>query len=255
MKLVVLNVWAGKIHDPLLDFLRRHAGDTDIFCFQELFFGTESDPSVRGAHEDIHDEISVVLSDFTSYRRLAPEGTYFESEPLRAGLRVGQAIFVRNGAEVVADGGFFAYTPAGEIARNPSLTMTGNFQYVKLGLDGGETLIGNLHGLWQKEGKGDTPARLEQARMIREALDDESGRKILCGDFNMLPGIDSMRFSNDEMRDLVTEYGVKSTRSGLYQKGIPFSDYVFVTPDVDVKRFEVLSDEVSDHLPLVLEFV
>lgn len=37
MKLVSLNVWAGRVFDPLMNFVSEHARDTDIFCFQEVF--------------------------------------------------------------------------------------------------------------------------------------------------------------------------------------------------------------------------
>lgn len=37
MKLICLNAWGGKIYQPLMDFIRKHTQDTDIFCFQEVF--------------------------------------------------------------------------------------------------------------------------------------------------------------------------------------------------------------------------
>ena len=33
-----------------------------------------------------------------------------------------------------------------------------------------------------------------------------------------------------------------------------FADYVFVSKDVKVKKFEVPYLEISDHLPLILDF-
>ena len=37
MKLITLNVWGGKVFEPLMDFFKKRAGDTDIFCLQEVF--------------------------------------------------------------------------------------------------------------------------------------------------------------------------------------------------------------------------
>lgn len=37
MKLLTLNAWGGKMHEPLLEFIGKMAGDVDIFCLQETF--------------------------------------------------------------------------------------------------------------------------------------------------------------------------------------------------------------------------
>jgi hypothetical protein len=35
--LETLNVWGGRLYDPLLAHLRRQAGTVDIFCLQEVY--------------------------------------------------------------------------------------------------------------------------------------------------------------------------------------------------------------------------
>jgi endonuclease/exonuclease/phosphatase family metal-dependent hydrolase len=58
------------------------------------------------------------------------------------------------------------------------------------------------------------------------------------------------------MRNLITEYGVTSTRTSLYTKTEErFADYIFVSKDIEVKDFKVLPDVVSDHAALLLEFI
>lgn len=56
------------------------------------------------------------------------------------------------------------------------------------------------------------------------------------------------------MNNLVKEYKVTSTRTSYYPKQEKFADYIFTSPDVAVKSFAVLQDEVSDHSPLLVEF-
>ena len=41
MKLLTLNTWGGKVHEPLLKFIEQRAEDTDIFCLQEVFSATD----------------------------------------------------------------------------------------------------------------------------------------------------------------------------------------------------------------------
>jgi endonuclease/exonuclease/phosphatase family metal-dependent hydrolase len=86
-----------------------------------------------------------------------------------------------------------------------------------------------------------------------------SGPKIICGDFNILPDTESVAILENGMRNLVKEFAIESTRTPLYRHyNNPdepnFADYVFVSPDVNVMKFTVLPDVVSDHSPLLLEF-
>jgi hypothetical protein len=37
MKLINLNTWAGKVKEPLNEFMKNKSAETDIFCFQEIF--------------------------------------------------------------------------------------------------------------------------------------------------------------------------------------------------------------------------
>ncbi len=56
------------------------------------------------------------------------------------------------------------------------------------------------------------------------------------------------------MKNLITEYNIKSTRSKLYRKygEMNFADYAIISPEIQVQSFEVPYCEVSDHLPLIL---
>ena len=57
------------------------------------------------------------------------------------------------------------------------------------------------------------------------------------------------------MRNLIKESGVTATRPERYfPYPDKFCDYILVDRDIAVKDFRVLQDEVSDHLPLVLDF-
>ncbi len=47
MKLISLNVWAGRKFEELLDFIKQQSLDADIFCLQEVF-ETDSDKETDG---------------------------------------------------------------------------------------------------------------------------------------------------------------------------------------------------------------
>ena len=58
---------------------------------------------------------------------------------------------------------------------------------------------------------------------------------------------------NLDLRDLVQEFNISSTRTSYYTKEPKFADYIFISKNIDLKDFKVLPDEVSDHAPLYLE--
>jgi endonuclease/exonuclease/phosphatase family metal-dependent hydrolase len=112
----------------------------------------------------------------------------------------------------------------------------------------------NLHGLWNGKGKTDCPERIEQSQKVKAFLETVSGAKILCGDFNLLPHTQSLALLEQDMRNLVKAYRITSTRSQFYERPDRFADYVLTSPEVQVKHFCVLDENVSDHLPLLLTF-
>ena len=113
----------------------------------------------------------------------------------------------------------------------------------------------NVHGLWNGRGKTDTEDRLSQSSKIKEFMSTVAARKILCGDFNLKPDTQSLKMLSEDMQNLIEMHQVTSTRTSFYPKAERFADYIFTSKDVSVNHFEVLKDEVSDHAPLLVEFV
>lgn len=113
----------------------------------------------------------------------------------------------------------------------------------------------NVHGLWNGNGKTDTPDRLVQSDNIIKFIKNLDNPFVLCGDFNLLPDTESLKkFEEFGLRNLVREYNIRSTRTKFYDKEHKFADYIFVSKDIKVVDFKVMSDEVSDHSPLILDF-
>jgi endonuclease/exonuclease/phosphatase family metal-dependent hydrolase len=130
-----------------------------------------------------------------------------------------------------------------------------NLQFATVDGPAGPLSVVNFHGLWNGLGKGDSDERIAQSRRIIDFLRGRREPLVLCGDFNLLPETESLRMLESAgLRNLVAEFGVRSTRTSLYRRPERFADYVFVSDGIDVGDFRVLPDEVSDHAPLLLEF-
>lgn len=240
MKLITLNMWGAQIREPFLDFIKKHH-DIDIFCFQEVYDKAEVNllshyPNVSPS---IFTELKTLLPDHEGFFKPVVQGVY------------GIAMFIKKAFPVLEEGEVLIH----ENTAHPDTSghHSRNLQWVKLDLGEESLAVINVHGLWNGMGKTDTPERIAQSKKIKGCMATLSGPKILCGDFNLKPDTESVAFLEEGMRNLIKEYGIQSTRTSLYPKEEKFADYVFVTPDIEVRDFKVLPDEVSDHSPVFLE--
>jgi hypothetical protein len=219
-------------------FIASQANDTDIFCFQEIYEDMEK------VNSTLRDTVRLtLLSDIS---RLLP-GFDFSTSKSSAYNDSGEllTIFWRKGIRAKA-GAVPVYRHGEDAVRLQHLQFDGK--------DKKRYTICNFHGYWSPKGKGDIQERFEQINNVNNFLEATPGEKIVCGDFNMLPGNRSFSPLRNSMKDLISLHGIKSTRSHFYTWPDKFADYVFVSPGIDVVRFAVLEDVVSDHLALLLEF-
>lgn len=248
MQLLSLNIWGGRVFKPLMRFLEQQAQCVDIFCFQEVCHT----PAKRNVGEKVHTNIltimSAALENFNHRFSSTIKDPNFDI-PVAYGL----ATFVRTSMPIQSSEAVWVY-PGRDNATgrgHPRIVQRVSVQHGSKNLS-----IFNFHGLVLDvpDPKMDSPERLEQSRKVRAALEGASGEKILCGDFNLHPDTESLRILERGMVNLVQTDSVATTRSPLYTGSKKISDYVLVSPEIQVNRFEVLPDVVSDHLPILVDF-
>lgn len=255
MRLITLNCWGGRSMDALLGFFRNRRHEADVFCLQEVFDADQSALDAKYPAQrlrgDMYAKIAAELPEF--------QGAFarFEDDANRMSL----AVFVRGSLTVASFEDYVVHVPPVPMDDGHVVLSSRRIQKAWIRRGEGSLLVANYHGLWVNGPKDDTPERLDQSRSLVEAMNRHDGPKVLCGDFNLLPATESVRILETEagLRNLVVERGIASTRTPLYRHyGNPdepnFADYVFASPDLAVKRFEVLPDVVSDHSPLFAEF-
>jgi len=232
MKIVSLNIWNGRLPSELKKFFKKYSNEIDIFCLQEIF--TAHNTSVTDDFLDTPEKIKNVLGSGYSY--------VSDNNGLMICFKNSCEIKSHNIVEVFKQGDF-----------------TKNILTVLLTKNGTDYLIATVHGIWSKEGRGDTPERLKQSEIIKGVFDKYKTKKILTGDLNILPTTESVIMLERGMVNLIKSYNILSTRTSfrkhtnLDKEAENFADYIFVSPDVNVKAFKVISEEVSDHYPLMLE--
>ena len=167
------------------------------------------------------------------------------------GIRNCQVIFVRKNLEVRSSGQIKLY-------RNTSSDV-GFAAYVIFKNNGKIVNLLSIHGKSIPGHKLDTPARLKQSKIIIDFFKDKDGAKIIGGDFNLMPETKSIAiFEKAGYENLTRKFGIKNTRNEIswrrFNNTQHFADYVFVSKDVKINKFEVPYNEISDHLPQILDF-
>ena len=108
----------------------------------------------------------------------------------------------------------------------------------------------------------DTPEKLRQAKLFHDYLETVNRPFILSGDFNASPGTKVVKMIDEFGRNLTRENKLKNTmnlrnhrdKERLKEKGGVPVDYIYVSKDWKVNKFELLEElDLSDHLGLLLE--
>ncbi len=254
VRIISLNIWGGRRRTDLLDFIERKSKDIDIFCFQEVLNKKVSKAIEREKlkysggkyHETpyIYKDLCRVLKGFDNR---TSKSTNTGGEKL--GIFVRKGLAIKRLLEVATD-------PYKVKVYDRKFVVRSMIQVATIEKDGKEFNIINIHGLWQGGGKKDTPERIKQSALLIKLINKVDRKKlVLCGDFNLEPNTKSIGMLDGILRDLIKENNIKTTRNKLYThilKG-KFADYTFVSKDIKVKRFKVLKDMVSDHMPMYIE--
>ena len=253
MRLISLNSWCGRSLYPLMNFLRTYRDYVDIFCLQEILNADQRIVDERHPEQYVCGGV---------YKKSAQElpgfnGTFavYDDDP----HRMSQAIFIKKDVEVTLVEDLLVFKPEVPVEVGDAIISPRKLQYAIVNNAGREFLIVNYHGLWVNGPKTDSSERIEQSKKIKEFVARFKLPTIVCGDFNLLPETESVRILEEGMVNLIREHKIESTRTPLYRHYTNpaepnFADYIFVSPDIKVQRFEVLPDLASDHSPLLLDF-
>lgn len=116
--------------------------------------------------------------------------------------------------------------------------------------------IVNYHGIWTRDKQGNAKT-LKACKKIVDYASGFRGNVIICGDFNLYPDTPSIKVFQNDFVNLVDRFNVESTRpksNELSGNSRNVVDYIFTDPKINILDFKVVDNEVSDHLPLVLDF-
>ncbi len=258
MKLISLNIWGGRAYDPLTEFIKESARDTDVFCFQEVFSSSSSTKVSRGTHTNILSDFSEVLKGYNVF--FAPTQDGYDCEgPVDFEVTMGPATFTKKSIRVLSWEDIFICGEKNSVKPDDPATVPAGMLCTRIQADSKSYVVCNIHGFAYPGTKLDTPERLGQSLKIKGFLEREKAEKIICGDFNLMPETQSIKMLEENMENLIKKFKITSTRSRISPYfGTPeeqqFADYMLVSGGVRVKDFQVPDVAISDHLPMILNF-
>ncbi|MBB6465894.1 endonuclease/exonuclease/phosphatase family metal-dependent hydrolase [Aminobacter lissarensis] len=265
MRILSLNGWGGRLGEELVSYIK--GADPDVFCLQEVT-NTPDAASPWLIYRDGGAELPQRANLFAEVAGVLPGHQAFFCPAARGPLHHGDsafqsewglATFVRRSLPVIGQvqdfiHGAFSADGFGEHPRSRNAHAVRLHDYATRRT----TLIVHLHGLRELDGKGDTPARNTQTTRLIELIDrvrHQHDGLVVCGDFNVLPESRMLAALRDiGLTELVMTRGFIDTRTSYYSKTPRFADYMLVSDNVGVRRFEVVAaPQVSDHRALLLE--
>ena len=252
MNIINLNTWGGVIKEPLIDFFDTHK-DTDVFCLQEVLSDAYDEDL-----DCLTNETGTLLSPNLYQKILDALPEHVDYFTPVVGEHYGLACFVKKNISVLDHGEVLLYeTKKFPDPENPDADHDRKMQWLLLDNVGQHYLVMNLHGHWKKDKLDD----IDTSNQIKTILDfiqefrDEGESKgeiikVLAGDFNLLPETESIKKLGEVLNNVTLQNGVTTTRTSMHDSTDQIIDYVFVSKNTVVDSFEILSEEVSDHVAM-----
>ncbi|MBI2315181.1 endonuclease/exonuclease/phosphatase family protein [Candidatus Daviesbacteria bacterium] len=264
MKLISLNVALFETNnEKLYQFLLDQ--EPDIVCLQEVALSIDPKVVKDYLSKDFIDKATKKLThSFFSSTWLSKDfhlKNFHKKEDyfIDFGGWIESGIYVKSRFEMLKTANIFLknnFGPMTEWTNWPENEVK-SVQVVDLILSGNKKLrILNYHGIWTKEKIGNKET-LKACKKINQLAREVNYPTIIAGDFNLFPDSESMKVFNKHFISLVDQHNIQTTRpesnelSHLKRNVI---DFILISKGVKVNSFEVLDSDVSDHLPLILDF-
>lgn len=242
MKILQLNIWAGRLNRQIIDVVLREK--PDVVCFQEVVKLPGKESVFISTLDDLQEELQFQQ---VSYAPL------FSFGYMNRTAEFGDCVMSH--LPIVSD--YVEFTRQEYIENMDYLERedynVNHFQHVVIMTPSGPLNVLNHHGHHVHGHKKGNEETMRQCGRMAEYVTSLGGSVVLCGDFNLEPTSESLEQINNVLVNHVKERAIQSTRTPLTHK-TEACDYIFTSPDITVTNFQVLDDVASDHKALIVEF-
>ncbi|MEK7539658.1 MAG: endonuclease/exonuclease/phosphatase family protein [Patescibacteria group bacterium] len=249
MKLICLNVWNGGIlWENMLDFLQQE--QPDILVLQEVYQSLDTPEAV---YERTIDALQMKID--LPYSVFAPAFLNVHAgKKIQKGNAVLSKFPLQQKNVIFFDHPFGEEDDAGEYGQDFT-HLPRNLQHVEVQTGSTPLNVFNLQGIWGWDGL-DNPRRKAMGEKILRAVQDLP-HVILAGDFNINEPSELIQTMNQHLTNVfagerVSSFNLPHKKHPGYATAVV--DFIFVTPDIQVSSHSSPQIDISDHLPLIIEF-
>lgn len=252
INLLQLNVNGDNYWDKLIPFLTSH--DFDVMQLQEMT-GKDTKTGILHSQRDVFLDLQKILKD--KYNAVGTIAQRYTSSPTSY---MGNATFFKKNISLLYKKEIEIETYNGPFP-SESHTFEGvgrKLLHLTLAIENKQVSFINAHLAWAKT-PTEEPHQTEQGKKVFSYLESVAHPFILSGDFNLDPLQPTVQKFNALARNLTDEYQVTNTLNprthrakSLFPKGVAV-DYIYVSNDVAVNNFSVITEDISDHFGLTAE--
>lgn len=252
IKLLNLNLYeGGLLFDNIFSFFEDQ--QPDILTLQEVYDGKDQ------SLPDNFRTLEVLQSRLPEYEyHFGPE---FLIEHDLGTFELGNAIFSKfpivsfsNTDLGIPYGKYPAKPPSGDYGSHPHA-----IQKCQIEIESEMITVCNLHGVWDLDGERDTEKRLTMSQIIVDQIKDKR-KVILTGDFNVQRQTKTIKNIEQHLHNvfgdsLETSFNLKHKDLEAFPGyATAVVDMIFASDDIKITDFYSPKADVSDHVPLVIEF-
>ena len=224
MKIIFLNCWYGRLENNLLEFLKLHSKNTEMFCLQEVSVNLTKKIEICLPHyvkvENRKSKNIFYKNQITFVKKTLTFKSVSESYILVKLLDVKLSII-----NIHSEG-----QPGHKLDTKKRIKF---IEDVLRFVDHNNNVI--IGGDFNLMPRTKSIKNIEERNLI-----------------NLIKKFDIKRTRNRHAWNNARE--VEKTLGYKFYGNQRFSDYCFVSPRIKVKSFKVTDIEISDHLPSILEF-
>lgn len=246
LKVIQLNIWRGKLLTNALQFINEE--NPDIILLQEVYSTELSGmPVTHRLYQALQEKLPEYKSAY---------GAAFTDTTKLGDIESGNAIFSK--FEILETTNTFFDVPYKTFDEQSQTDFSYNPQTIlgaKLDVNGVEVNAFSVHGIWGRDGL-DSDRRLQMGKIIIEQI---QGKKnvILGGDFNLRPDTKTVKNIEQHVESVFGEtltrtFNLEHKKAGGYKTAAV--DMLFASRNIKVISKKCPDINVSDHLPLVVEF-
>lgn len=248
VKVICLNMWlGGKLFENVQQLMKRE--NAHILCLQEVHHA-ESLPPQEKWH--VISELANILG-YSQYAFAPATGVLLEDgSRIQFGNAILSKLPIKSSFSIFYD---VPYNGMNRRTPDDYRFEPRNLQHAEIKIGDKVLHVFNTQGIWGFDGD-DNERRLAMGDMIAREI-AEKQQALLMGDFNVLEGTKTIGKIEGHMKnifkgELKTSFNMRHKQGGGFASAVV--DMVFASPDVKILNHYSLSDNVSDHVPLVGEF-